>query len=67
MSWDRRFEKFGAVKMHLNSVKVYRDYYNYITINAADVVQSAIWSNHILNITLANGKVIQYKDPNDNA
>ncbi|HXB12911.1 MAG TPA: hypothetical protein VNZ45_13070 [Bacteroidia bacterium] len=66
MSWDRRFEKFGAVKVHLNIVKVYRDYYNYITIKTPDVVQSAVWLNHALNVTLANGKVIQYKDPSDN-
>jgi hypothetical protein len=66
MSWDRKFEKFGAVKVHLNTVKVYRDYYNYITIKAGEVVKSAIWVNHTLNVTLASGKVLTYKDPHDN-
>jgi hypothetical protein len=65
MSWDDRFEKYGLIKIHIKTVKVYRDFYNYVIFNVGEPVQSAIWSSHILNVTLSNGKVLQYKDQND--
>ena len=65
MSWDSRYEKFGLIKVHIKTVKVYRDFYNYVILNVSEVVQSAAWSSHILNITLSNGKVLHYKDRND--
>jgi hypothetical protein len=65
MSWDDRFEKFGTVKVHQQTVKVYRDFYNYVTFNIGEPVQSAVWSGGAINVTLTNGKVIRYKEQND--
>lgn len=65
MNWDDRFEKFGSIKLHLETVKVYRDFYNYVTFNIGEPIQSATWSGGAVSVTLANGKVIRYKDQND--
>ncbi len=65
MSWDDRFEKFGTIKIQMHTVKVYRDFYNYVMFNIGEPVQSAVWAGGAISVTLTNGKVIRYKDQND--
>jgi len=65
MSWDERFEKFGTIKVQRETVKVYRDFYNYVAFNIGEPVQTAVWTGGVLTVTLNSGKVIRYKDQND--
>ncbi len=60
--WDPKFIKCGVVRVEYNRVKVYKDQYNYMTIDAGTPVQMALWNGDVLNVYLGNGKVRRYRD-----
>lgn len=60
--WDPKFVQCGVVRVEYTRVKVYKDQYNFATIEVGTPVQMALWSGDILNVYLGNGRVRRYKD-----
>jgi hypothetical protein len=60
--WDPKFMQCGVVRVEYNRIRVFKDQYNSITIDAGTPVQMALWNGNILNVYLGNGKVRRYKD-----
>ena len=60
--WDPKIIHCGVVRVEYSRIKVYKDQYNFITIDVGTPVQMALWSGDILNVYLGNGKVRRYKD-----
>ena len=60
--WDPKIIHCGVVRIEYNRIKVYKDQYNFITIDVGVPVQMALWNGGGLNVYLGNGKVRRYKD-----
>jgi hypothetical protein len=60
--WDPKIIHCGVVRVEYSRIKVYKDQYNFITIDVGTPVQMALWSGDVLNVYLGNGKVRRYKD-----
>ena len=60
--WDPKIIHCGVVRIEYNRIKVYKDQYNFITIDVGVPVQMALWNGGFLNVYLGNGKVRRYKD-----
>jgi hypothetical protein len=60
--WDPKIINCGVVRIEYNRIKVYKDQYNFITIDVGVPVQMALWNGGVLNVYLGNGKVRRYKD-----
>ena len=54
---------FGVVVIDGSTkVKVYKDSYNFFTIETRQPIKTALWGGDFLNIYLANGRVRRYRD-----
>lgn len=62
MAWESNYVTFGVTKIDRNNVKVYKDRFNYVTVNVGKQITNANWAGGELNITLSDGKVRRYKD-----
>lgn len=62
MAWESNDVNFGVTKIDGNNVKVYKDRFNYVTVNVGKQITNAGWAGGELNITLSDGKVRRYKD-----
>lgn len=60
--WDPRIINCGVVRVEHTRIKVYKDQYNYLTIDVGKPVQMALWNGDILNVYLMDGRVRRYKD-----
>jgi hypothetical protein len=62
MAWDTKYVKYALAKAEKQSVKVFKDQYNSVTISVGESVSMALWAGDELNVFLINGKVRRYKD-----
>lgn len=62
MAWDVKYVKYALVKVECKKVKVYKDRYNFLTINIGENVNNAMWSGDEISVFLTNGKIRRYKD-----
>jgi hypothetical protein len=61
--WDPKFAECGVVKVEYTRVRVFKDRYNYVTIDVGRPVQTALWGGDgCLNVYLGDGRVRRYRD-----
>jgi len=61
--WDSKFIQCGVIKVDHTRIRVFKDRYNYVTIDTGRPVHTALWSGDgHLNVYMADGRVRRYKD-----
>ena len=56
------YESFGVIRIEGPYIKIYKDPYNYQTINAGAHVSHALWNSGILTVYLMSGEIRRYRD-----
>ena len=61
--WDPKFIECGVVKVDNTRVRVFKDRYNYVTIDTGQPIQTALWAGDgSLNVYMTNGRIRRYRD-----
>lgn len=61
--WEPKFIQCGVVKVEGTRLRVFKDQYNYVTIDVGTPIQMALWGGDgNLNVYLHNGRVRRYRD-----
>ena len=61
MAWDAKAISYGVLKVENGNVKVYKDQFNYTTIQSYHAV-SAVWAGNEVLVTSADGKKRKFRD-----
>ena len=62
MAWESEYVNYGVLIPEGNKVKVYKDQYNYITVDVDKTITNANWAGGGLDITMSDGYARRYSD-----
>lgn len=56
------YESFGVIRIDGEYIRIYKDHYNYQTINIRAQVSHALWNSGFLTVYLMSGEIRRYHD-----